>query len=199
MANIDSPFGLKPLEYLSGAPWNGQARRYSIASGYATALYIGDPVVLAGSAETAGKYPTVEKATLTDGTYTIGPIVAFEPIASDPNLSILYSPASTAQYCWVADDPNIIFEIQMDSDTDLAAGDIGSNGCMVETHSGSTTSGLSGIEADESSFAGVDTSQPLLLLGLVDRPDNELATHCKVKVLISYHQYLGYSQGRTGA
>jgi hypothetical protein len=138
-------------------------------------------------------------ATLADANYTIGPVVAFEPVESSPNLNIIYHPTYTAQYCWVADDPNIIFEIQMDSATTLTADDIGSNGCMVRTHSGSTTTGLSGVEADESEFAGADTSDQLLLLGLVDRPDNELDTHCKVKVLISYHQYLGYAEGRIGA
>lgn len=193
MANVDTPFGLKPLEYLSGAPWNGQARKYYIASTYATALYIGDPVVLAGSSDTSGKYPTVEKATLADGNYTIGPIVAFEPDPTAPERK--YHAASTAQYCYVADDPRIIFEIQMDSATDLAATDVGCNGIMIETHSGDTTTGLSGIEADESDFTNADLSNMLLLIGIVDREDNELATHCKAKVLISgtQHQYnIGY-------
>jgi hypothetical protein len=189
MANVDSPFGLRPLEYQNGTPWNGQARRYYIASGLAETIYIGDPVILAGSADATGKYPTVQLATLADGNYTIGPVVAFE--ADPTNLNKTYHVASTAQYCWVADDPNIIFEIQMDSATDLAVTDVGCNGIMVRTHSGSTVTGLSGVEADESDFANADASNMLLLLGLVDRADNTLATHCKVKVLISrqVHQY----------
>ena len=189
MANVDSPFGLRPLEYLDGSPWNGQARRYYIASGLAETIYIGDPVVLAGSSDAAGKYATVQLATLAATNYTIGPVVAFEV---DPtNLNKTYHVASTAQYCWVADDPNIIFEIQMDSATDLAVTDVSSNGIMIRTHSGSTVTGLAGVEADESSFSGADATEMLLLLGLVDRSNNELATHCKVKVLISrqVHQY----------
>ena len=184
MANVDSPFGLRPLEYLSGVPWNGQARRYYIQSTLAEAIYIGDPVMLAGSSDTSGKYADIKLATLAATNYTIGPVVAFEPISSDPKLNQIYHSASTAQYCWVADDPNIIFEIQMDSATDLTAADIGSNGILI-TGTGSTTTGLSGMEADESSFSGADGTEMLLLLGLVDRPDNELATHCKVKVLIN--------------
>jgi hypothetical protein len=79
----------------------------------------------------------------------------------------------------------------MDSATNLAITDVGCNGIMVETHAGSTVTGLSGIEADESDFTDGDASNMLLLLGLVDRPDNELGQHCKVKVLISgtVHQY----------
>jgi hypothetical protein len=188
MANVDSPFGLKPLEYLNGSPWNGQARRYYIASGLNETIYIGDPVVLAGSADAEGKYATVKLATLSATNITIGPVVAFEP---DPtNLNKTYHVAQTAQYCWVADDPNIIFEVQMDSATTLEADDVGSNGILV-TGSGSTVTGRSGYEADESSFSGADATEMLLLLGIVDREDNELGQHCKAKVLISrqVHQY----------
>jgi len=193
MANVDSPFGLRPLEYLNGTQWNGQARRYYIQSTLAEAIYIGDPVVLAGSSDSTGKYADIQLATLAATNYTIGPVVAFEPIASDPKLSQIYHSASTAQYCWVADDPNIIFEVQMDSDTDLTADDIGSNGIMI-TGTGSTTTGLSGMEADESSFSGAGATEMLLLLGIVDRPDNTLATHCKAKVLINRAMHI-YGSG----
>ena len=54
MANSNAPFGLAPVEYLSGAPWNGQVRRYCIPSTDGTAYAIGDPVVLAGSADAKG-------------------------------------------------------------------------------------------------------------------------------------------------
>ena len=186
MANVDSPFGLRPLEYLNGAPWNGQARKYYVSSAGSN-LFIGDPVVLKGSADTTGKFPTVDKSTLAATNYTIGPIVSFEP---DPTgLEAIYMASGGSGYVYVADDPNLIFEIQMDSASTLIAADIGSNGIMVETHAGSTITGLSGIEADESSFSGADATEMLLLLGVVDRPDNELGLHCKVKVLISMHMF----------
>ena len=189
MANVDSPFGLRPLEYLNGTPWNGQARKYYIQAALGETIYIGDPVVLAGSSDATGKYADIKLATLADGNLTIGPVVAFEPTRT--NLETKHHVTLTEGYAYVADDPNIIFEIQMDSATDLAVGDIGCNGIMVRTHSGSTVTGLSGVEADESDFTNGDASNMLFLLGLVDRPDNTLATHCKVKVIISrqVHQY----------
>ena len=49
MANANRPSGFTPVQYLNGAPWNGQARLYSIAATYGTALYIGDPVISLGS------------------------------------------------------------------------------------------------------------------------------------------------------
>jgi hypothetical protein len=49
MANIARPFGLRPVRYLNGTPWTGQARAFYVPSTYATALYIGDPVQLTGT------------------------------------------------------------------------------------------------------------------------------------------------------
>lgn len=187
MANVDAPFGLRPVGYLSGASWNSKARKYYIPVGLNEAIYIGDPVVLAGSSDASGKYADIKKATLAATNYCTGAVVAFEP--NRDNLSRIYHPALTAQYVWVADDPNIIFEIQMDSATDLTAADVGSNGIMIETHSGSTVTGLSGIEADESSFSGVDATEMLILYGIVDREDNALLTHAKALVLIGMHTY----------
>jgi hypothetical protein len=33
---VDAPYGLKPVKLLSGVPYVGTTRQYSIASGYAT-------------------------------------------------------------------------------------------------------------------------------------------------------------------
>src|SRR5574343_414317 len=54
MANADSPFGLKPVSHISGASWNGVTWRCFIPSTDGTAMYVGDPVVLAGAADPSG-------------------------------------------------------------------------------------------------------------------------------------------------
>ena len=54
MANANRASGLSPVGYLNGAGWNQQARLYSIDASYATALYIGDPVISGGSADAFG-------------------------------------------------------------------------------------------------------------------------------------------------
>ena len=59
MANIDSPFGLKPVKYLGGSPWNGKANVYYIPASDGTAVFVGDAVKSAGSADATGKFPTV--------------------------------------------------------------------------------------------------------------------------------------------
>jgi hypothetical protein len=44
----NAPLGAIPRQYLNGNTWSGQYSPYSIQSGYATALYTGDPVTVSG-------------------------------------------------------------------------------------------------------------------------------------------------------
>ena len=57
MANPDRPSGFTPVQYLNGAPWNGQARIYSIIAAYTTALYIGDPAIQIVQVDSVGVPP----------------------------------------------------------------------------------------------------------------------------------------------
>ena len=43
---IAAPYGLLPVKLLSGVPFVGTTRHYSIASGYATDIFYGDAVKL---------------------------------------------------------------------------------------------------------------------------------------------------------
>ena len=43
---IDAPYGLVPVKLLSGVPFVGTTRQYSIASGYGTNIFYGDAVKL---------------------------------------------------------------------------------------------------------------------------------------------------------
>ena len=152
MANIDSPFGLKPVKYLGGSPWNGKANVYYIPASDGTAVFVGDAVKSAGSADATGKFPTVAQCAAGDAVrgVVIGfgdtPYVMVHP--DTPNRT--YRPASTAMYCLVVDDPNVIFEIQEDSvGGALAAVDVGLSADIV-VGSGSTANGKSGMELDSS-------------------------------------------------
>ena len=198
MANVDTPFGLKPVRYASGAPYNGATNPYYIQSDYGTALYIGDPVVITGTSNTAevsvpsvgtfapGTLPSINKATAGDGNLITGVIVAF---SANPNdLSKQYNPASTARVAFVADDPNLLFEIQADSAGALAATSVGLNAVLIYTHAGSTVTGLSGAELDTTSDApDADASNQLTIVRFVNRADNEIGTHAKVEVRINQH------------
>jgi len=189
MSNVDRPAGLKPVRHLNGSPWNGKARMYSIAVGYGTRLGIGDPVKSGGSADATGKYPTVERATV--GADIRGVIIGVSDqpyIAVDQdNLHRAYSPASTAGYCLVVDDPNVIFEVQEDNDTnDIDADMVGLNIDLVIGDC-STTTGLSIVELD-SSTSGAGSDVGCRILGLTNREDNVLGTYAKWDVLINEHE-----------
>src|SRR5690606_25327210 len=131
---------------------------------YATALYIGDPVVkVAGGSNAAavsapgagsfgiGTLPSVEKTVAGDvdgATKAItGVIVGFAALPGD--LGKNYNPASTERIAFVADDPDLIFEIQADGAVPAAS--MGLNAVFIMTHAGSTYTGLSGVELDTTS------------------------------------------------
>jgi len=161
---------------------------YYCRSDYATALFIGDTVKSGGSADTLGKYATIEASGA--GGNIRGVVIGFSDqpyVAFDAdNLYRKYKPASTAMYCLVVDDPDVIFEIQEDNaDNDIDADMVGLNTDVVAT-AGNTGSGISGYELD-SSGTGTGTAQ-CRILGLVDREDNALGTHAKWEVLINEHE-----------
>jgi hypothetical protein len=197
MANTDTPFGLRPVRHRNGTPWNGKVRPYFIPSTYATALYIGDPVVKTGTSNTArvaapqvgtfaiGTLPEVNKATAGDGNAITGVIVGF---ATNPDsLGTVYGAASTARVAMVCDDPSVVFEIQADGA--IPAASVGLNAVLIYTHAGSNFTGLSGAELDTTSDApAADASNQLTILRIVNREDNTPnLIHNKVEVAINQH------------
>jgi hypothetical protein len=198
MANIDASFGLRPVRRRNGASYHVATTPYYIPSSYGTALYIGDPVVKTGTSNTAavtvpgagnfapGELAEINKATAGDGNMLTGVIVGFAALPTD--LSKIYNPASTARVAYVADDPDMIFEIQADGA--IAATEIGLNAVLIYTNAGSTTTGLSGVELDTSSDApAADASNQLTILRVADAPGrNELGSAWTVvEVRINQH------------
>ena len=182
MANADTPRGLWPVRHRNGAPYNGAATRYYVPSSDGTALYLGDPVILAGSADADG-VASVTKATAGSGGYMIGPVVAVEPVTHE---STIYREADVARYVWVADDPDLIFEIQEDSTGGaLAAANVGQNADWA-AGTGSTATGYSGAELDSSTANTTNTLQ-LRILGLAPKPDNSIGTNANWLVSINLH------------
>jgi len=190
MANLDRPAGFKPVKNLNGSPWNGKANVYYIPSTDGTATFIGDAVKSAGSANATGMYPTVAQAAAGD---TIrGVIIGFglDPyvMVNPDNLNMKYRAASTAMYCLVVDDPGVIFEIQEDSVTNTIDADMVGLSTDITVGSGVTATGKSAMELDSSDTA--TGAGQCKILRAVNRPDNELGTHCKWEVLIIEHEML---------
>ena len=191
MANVNRPFGLKPVSYLNGAPYNGQARLYSVAVGNGTALYVGDPVTLSGTADTTG---IAGVSIGVAGSAVIGVIVGV--VVASAGVSLVGStidltrrslPVSTAGYVMVADDPNLIFEIQDGVVAGTALTDIGQNVDFLIAAGGKTFSDSGTTTA--TTVAGTATCN-LKLLGFVQREDNTPASqYAKLLVKINNHVY----------
>lgn len=178
MANANVAFGLKPVRIRGGAPYSGACNEYYAAAGDSTALAIGDPVIIAGSADADG-VATVTRATAASGRIT-GVVVGFRP--SPTIVANGYRLASTAEYVLVADDPEIEYEIQEDAvGGALAATSVGLNASLV---AGSIANKTSGFQLDSSTAATTDALQ-LRILGFVRRADNEIGANAKVLVRIN--------------
>ena len=179
MANLDTPMGLKPVQHISGASWNGATRRCRITS-TAGDLGVGDAVVWNGSGSTC--YPEIITATAGDGNPIFGVIVSFEPQVT--NLERLYMASADEGWANVCVDPDTVYEIQADGV--VGATDIGANAPLIFTHTVDTTTGLSGMELNSTTTA--NGSDQLLIIGAPDRADNDTTlTHAKWYVLINCH------------
>lgn len=191
MANPNLARGLIPVMHRNGAPYNGAARAYYVPASYGTALFIGDPVIIVTDSSDAQGIPTVQRATAAGGAYTIGPIIGFvsdgDPVVTRTQDSPVYRPASTAAYALVADDPDLLFEIQEDSVGGVMT--VGAAGRNVDfiAGAGSTASGYSGWMADSSTLNTTNTLQ-LRIIQPVRRPDNDATLdYAKWLVAINLH------------
>jgi hypothetical protein len=204
MANTDRPNGFKPVKHLSGAPYNGQANKYAAPAAETTAIGIGDLVIISTKPTlTPGKVPGVESigtSSVTSGALVgcvVGVLVVDDTGSvsggASPGLDLpQYKAASTLKYVLVADAPDLVFEAQEDSvgGTNFALADIGLN-IAIQGGAASTTTGLSAQELDSSVTPTTTNSLPLRVVGLVDRPDNEVGTNARWQVVINTHAYGG--------
>jgi hypothetical protein len=187
MANVDAPFGFRPVESGGSGGSRVKLTKYAIAASEGTDLFRGDPVNLAGTSvldeETGNYLPTVVRATAGNGNYTVGVIVDFVPQTDD---SLTYkTDATTERFVLVADDPYQLFEVQADGS--VAVTDIGNTADIIFTHAGSTITGQSGAELDT---ADIGTGKQLVIEGVSYKPNrNELGTANPVLLVrFSEHQ-----------
>ena len=196
MANDTNYWGLRPVKHISGAPWNGVTEKCYISSSYATAMYIGDPVMIDDESDDAcasAMYNTIEKATVTDGGIIYGVIVSFD---DSVGCSKVYNPASTERYANVCVDPTVVYHIRGCGGGTPTSLFPFLNAVMIAGTS-STVTGLSGVKLDEGTTTApsVDQSNPLLILRAANMPDNELGDNCVWEVMINTHQLRAAATG----
>lgn len=196
MANVSRPAGLSPVFYLNGAPWTGGGQVYCIPSTDGNAYAVGDPMVIAGDADTNG-VPTVTLATAGTSNPVLGALVSpagasaygtnYGIQASDP--VVIPATKTKAYYVLICDDPNVIYEIEEDgaSGATIAAASTGLNANLV---AGTNNGYVSAWKVQSSSVVTTSTLQ-LKLLRIAQRRDNALGVACKWWVLINNHPFRG--------
>ena len=202
MANVSKISGLAPVAYLNGSPWNGQARTYYIPSTDTNAYAIGDPVDIAGSSDTTG-VPSVTLATAGNNSGAnriLGAIVGVlgtkygSAAAGINNPNTIIVPATKTQdyYVMVADDPNIIFEIQEGgTGTALAAAQVGLN---CDLASGTNNGYVSGWVLDNA-VTSTSANFQMNLLMLSQNSSNAFGSYAKWLCKINLHRRAASTAG----
>jgi len=202
MANTSRVNGFKPVKHITGAPYNGQANIYEVPAGEAVPVFVGDFVKLSDSAATS-YYPAVESVVGASAQISAGPILGsvvgiinskFDPIAgtmSGGSVSLdtpVYRPASTKQFVLVADATDLIYESE--ADASVAVASIGLNvGVGAAAHASSLVTGASPQYVYSTTAPDTTSTRPLQIVGLVNRPDNEVGVNSKVLVRINVQSY----------
>lgn len=202
MANTSRINGFKPVKHLNGSPYNGQANLYEVPAGEAVPVFIGDLVKLSDSAATS-QYPAVEAVVGASAQIAAGPIlgavVGIVNVKTDPTSGILstgsisldtpvYRPASTKQFVLVCDNTDVVYEAE--ADASVAAASIGLNvGVGALSHTNPLKSGASPMYVYSTTAPDSTSTRPLQIVGIVNRPDNEIGTYNKVLVRINVQSF----------
>lgn len=199
MANTSKISGLSPVFTLDASAWQGGGQVYCIPSTDSNAYAVGDPLVIAGDADTAG-IPTVTLATAGTGNQVLGALLSeaganvyggpFGVPAESP--VVIPATKTRAYYVMVSDDPTTIYEIEEDGvGGTIAAASVGLNANLI---SGTNNGYVSGWMLDSSTVAAGSTLQ-VKLMRVAPRRDNALGTSCKWWVMINHHCF---RPGQTG-
>ena len=192
MANNDSPFGLKPVRMMGGAPYSGGQSRYRIASGATTPIFQGDLVtqLTAGVIGRHAATGTVPIVGVFNGVQYTDPTTGEQVFKNHYPGSISASDIIAS----VIDDPNVVFEIQ--ADAALPVADLFGNFDIVDNSPvGDTNSGRSNLELDVTTGATTATL-PLKALDISQDPDNDDVASANTNVLCVIQNHI---MGQKGA
>ena len=191
MANIDAPFGLRPVGEIGSDIQNGGTSKYLIVNGESDVIMKGDLVKL----EATG-YITLSSDS--DAVQAIGVFNGCfynAPTTQKPTWSNYYPGSITVTIgtidAYVYDDPNKLYEIQ--GDGVIAQSSVGRNSNIVYAV-GNTVNGQSKTEMNSTTENAGVTGQ-LRIIRICEDPDNSdiSTTDANWIVRINEHQY--YNNG----
>jgi len=211
MANVNAPFGLRPVKHIDGSTWNQQVQMFYVPSTNGEAFYLGDLVEVEASGDVITGTPGVNlygtRGQTSNSGDVLGVVVGFSkkagnasqgnPVGADPdNLNIIYVPATkTADYyLHVCVDPTVVYEAQTDT---IATTAFNKNTTVAIGAAPTAPNNVSQTYA-VGSAANTTNTFPLAIVGAPQRVNNELVspgTNAKIYVMLNT-PYL--RPGRTG-
>lgn len=214
MANTDAPFGARPVRYKNGAKWNGKTTLYAISIGSTNAgqAAVGDPVVSSGAADSEGLVIVKTQAFTGGGTGAIrGFIDSIVP--ETPGHKVLATAAPTSKtaeslttvgkaYVRVVDDPEVVFQIRVDSckgTTGVAIASVGLNAGLVRTGM-RTAIHKSGAQLHGASVTANISTNTLKIVGYhhdFSGANVVASPFATIEVIINNHE-LGHGTGSAG-
>lgn len=191
MANPDIVRGFVPVSNAYGGAYTGGARVYTTPVGDGTAVFVGDPVKIAGTSQVVNGQTYTDVIQGAVGNVLVGIVIG---VLAETTNSLPYRAASTVRRLLVVDDPNVLFEIQeVSGGTALTANDIGFNAPFV-VGSGSTVTGYSGVELNNVGEATTNTLD-VKIIGLSARENNAVGENAKWLVRLNNHLYVNQTAG----
>lgn len=215
MANVASPYGLRPVNLIGGQSFNGGViREFRMTSNTATGIFFGDLVKIASGQPTAvvtGDSPVAMNLATTAGNATSGaprgvvgvcvgvryvdPVLKYEVFAQ-------YLPANAVTNGYtnirvrVMDDPDALFVAQAATAIGTFSGgifaSIGRNVPLSFSTAGSTATGNSGLALDTgSNWANVAVTSTLALriVDIVAETSTDTYADVIVKLNTGFHAY----------
>ena len=178
MANLNAPNGFTPVMYKNGKPYTGAATRY-YKDATAGVIGVGDVVIRGTNSSDPEGGPEIVKATV--GSACTGVVVAIEPIRGA--LSQLHLAAADLGYVLVADDPDLLFEVQEGTGgTALIVTQVGEHIDAITNSDADTTTGRS---KSAISNAAVATDNTFRIERLSKKAGNEVGAHARWLVSIN--------------
>ena len=199
MANVDAPFGFRPVGKVGSGVNNGGTTLYTIGDNYNTSIFKGDHVMQASGLVISGTAGGDNNLGVFNGCFYIDPTSA-KPTWSnyypaDTNVTASGSiSGSTNVDAYIYDDPYTLFEAQCDGT--IAKTDIGKNTDTILGTS-STVNGLSKTEIDSGSEATTAGLQ-VRIVGISKDPDNSDASSANANWYVMWNQHLKLATGVTG-
>ena len=179
MANTDAPFGFRPSGKVGGNPDNGALTEQKIKSDYATAMFQGDLVKFASG------YINISAAG-DAGLMVFNGLKYDDSSTNKPTFKNFFDGTALGVEgeVFVYDDPYQVYEAQADSDEASTQAHVGTFADHIKTHSGNTTTGISGDEIDLPSSASA-TLTGVKILGHAQTPDNAIGTNAVLRCYIA--------------